>query len=206
MRSCTLHATQIALLCLLFAVSAHLAWGNTAPQSPTPKPEPIDTFYMKNGKKEAVKFVRMEGDSIYYSFPGKSRTYRMTRNRVLAIVHADGKREELQKAPESSGSQPMRWQDVVVTENKKDIRGMRLIDRYDEKLGSGNIHHRVKASKLKKGAIVQLQRRAALKHATHLYIKRIEFATAFGEPPSVHIEAEAYKVLKLPKDYKLEKH
>ncbi len=197
-RNVFVHALTI---CLLLG-SPLLASRAQSPPAPTASAQRLDTFYMKNGKKKLYECIRLAGDSIYYRYPKQSTTYHMNRNRVIKIAHSNGETQDIQKAPTPAGSRPVRWQDVTITREKTDVRGMRLLDKYDEKLGSSNIHRRVKASKLEKAAIIQLQKRAALKRATHLYIEEVKFATAFGEPPSVHIKAAAYRKLSLPKGYK----
>lgn len=85
------------------------------------------------------------------------------------------------------------WKDVKVTKDSAECRGMLYVDKYDVTLTQSRNLGRMTSDDLETAAIMQLQKKAVQRRATLLYVRKVEFIRAYGEPPSIHINAAAYK-------------
>ncbi|PIE84131.1 MAG: hypothetical protein CSA07_03425 [Bacteroidia bacterium] len=159
-----------------------------APRAETPIPAGLDRLHMRAGRTMDVRLMGVKGDSIYYRMPEGTEVFHMTRNRVLFITRKNGEKERMQEE-----IREVLWQDVVELRDAKDTRMMKHLEHYDEKLTSQNIRKRVKAKELEGAAVIQLKKRAAMVRATHLLIRKVDFVTTYGEPPSLHIVGDAYR-------------
>lgn len=88
------------------------------------------------------------------------------------------------------------WQDVVVTKEEADVKGMLFVDKYDITLTQSGNWSRAKSEEMELGATIQLQKRAVQRRATHLLVREVEIKRTYGEPPSIRIVGEAYKTRK----------
>ncbi len=85
------------------------------------------------------------------------------------------------------------WKDVKVTKDSAECQGMLYVDKYDVTLTQSRNLGRMTSDDLEKAAVMQLQKKAVQRRATLLYIRKVEFIRAYGEPPSIRINAAAYK-------------
>lgn len=194
---------RVVLFLLLFSVSlSPSVWGQSGGSSG----QPCDTIYLRDGSKIDAYFERFSEDSIHYRLRGLKPQFRIAKARVERLRLRDGRVKEFERLEGEEPPRLDRWQDVKVTHKKEDIARMLRMDNYDVKFNATSLQRRPRRSDMEKGAIVQLQKLAAQKGATHLYIEEMEYFASYGEPPEIRVVASCYRELKnLPVSPKKEK-
>jgi hypothetical protein len=159
--------------------------------SQTNKQSPADTIILFGGEKITGIIQRITSESVIYKKSANSEQESVNRNRVNKIQYSSGKTEVINESPKKPGEK-IDWRKVKVLKNKKQVLGMTKVEDLEASAkGSGRGYETPKS--LKRRATVILRKKAAKINANYVLIVKESVSAAFGEIPSVTIEAKAYR-------------
>lgn len=61
-----------------------------------------DTIVMKTGEKLAVKIFKIDDDNIYYKYTGEDIDYQTSKQKILKVIHQNGRKESFSVADEKA--------------------------------------------------------------------------------------------------------
>lgn len=150
-----------------------------------------DTIVLFGGEKVTGIIQQITMESVIYKKSSNSEQESITRGKVNKIHYSSGETEVLNESPKKPGEK-INWRKVKVLNNKKQVLGMTRVEDLEAKAkGSGRGYETPKS--LKRRAIVILRKKAANLNANYVLIVKESVSAAFGEIPSVTIEAKAYR-------------
>lgn len=163
----------------------------TAPPFPKSKLG-IDIMVLMTGVEEEVEIRKFSLKYIYFSSPGETSMKQIDRRLVNSIYYRSGRKEVI--TPKVTDiPQNTDWEKIIVTEDTKDIGGLMIQIDVVEVLVEASSADQYKSKTLENSAYIILKKKVAMLNGTLALVKRKSFNRPYGEPPSLKIEAIAYR-------------
>ncbi|MGM0496673.1 MAG: hypothetical protein ACQESJ_02025 [Bacteroidota bacterium] len=151
----------------------------------------LDTIYMLGQTKKVVNIKRVIYSKIIYEEPGSDESKEIDKKQVQRIVYHSGRREKFND-PIIMDVDETSWQNVVLTNEKSEVKGLYEVGEVHGESSSRN--RTPKAAE--RTAKIRLKRRAANKGAQIVLITKDESSGGFGEIPKYSLKGIAYSFTK----------
>lgn len=155
----------------------------------------LDTIYMLGKRKKIVLVRSIYYSNVKYSEPGSEEVKSMEKKNIQKIIFDNG-RKEVFNEPVVGEIEETDWKNVVLTENKEEVKGLYKVGKVTGKSSSGNRT----AESAERTAKIRMKKRAANKGGVMIYVTEKETIGGFGEVPSYYIEGIAYSIQKPGED------
>lgn len=157
-----------------------------------------DAIYLTNGTIIECKVAKITENEIEYTFPNESLVVSIFKGTVSKIIFAGGKIEEF-RSPLNVKEIFMeeQWEDVIITYNIEDTRGLERVAELSEASGWGGVYA---AGVGYNNAIAKLKHEAASKKCGLVYIVTAPNARQVEYGAGVRVNAIAYRIPRENKD------
>jgi hypothetical protein len=155
-------------------------------------PSKYDWIKLLDGAELEVEVRKISEKYVFYSQPGNMKTTEIDRRLVQTIYYRTGKVELMnKKATEIKTIKD--WRHVKITKEPMDVEGMIKLDDIEIVYEASSRQQFNNASVLESGAEIRIRKEAGSLNADIVLIKKITHQRAYGEAPSVLVNAEAYR-------------
>lgn len=187
---------------LFLACYANSTLGGTAIQQPdsttkeskiTPGiPSTYDWLKLFDGSEMEVEVRRISERYVFFSEPGNMDTDWMDRRKIKTIYYRTGAVEQLNSS-EQEIKETKDWQSIDLTKDPKDVDDCIKIDDLNVRFESKSRQHYRSAKALERSAEIIVLKQAANMNADIVLITKVNHIRAYGDPPVISINAEAYR-------------
>mgnify|MGYP001593176207 CR=1 FL=1 len=154
----------------------------------------IDFIVLMKGEQREVEIRKFSTKFIFYSKHAESNMTQIDRRLVNAIYYRSGKKEVI--TPKAVDiPQNSEWEKIKITDNIKDINMALMIeiDIIEVTVEASTREQYVKPQTLENSAYIILRKKAAMLNGEVVLIRKKSHSRPYGEPPSLRIEATAYR-------------
>ncbi len=154
----------------------------------------IDIMVLMTGEQREVEIRKFSTKFIFYSKYAESNMTQIDRRLVNAIYYRSGKKEVI--TPKAVDiPQNSEWEKIKITDNIKDINMALMIeiDIIEVTVEASTREQYVKPQTLENSAYIILRKKAAMLNGEVVLIRKKSHSRPYGEPPSLRIEATAYR-------------
>ena len=147
----------------------------------------LDTIYLLGQKKMVVHIKAIRYSSVVYSEPGSDENKTINTKQIQRVIFDSG-RKEIFNDPLVMSVESTDYRNVILTENKEDVKGLYELGEVHGKSAAGN---RTPKS-AERTATIRMKKRAANLGAEMILVTKKEASGGFGEVPTYNIRGIAY--------------
>ena len=155
-------------------------------------PSEYDWIKLLNGKELEVEVKRISDKFVFFSRPDDANMDWIDREEVEAIYYRTGSVEKMAKIMDEK-RETKDWREVRVTREPEHVANMARVEDLEIRYEPTTRNHNYRPKTLENNAEIALQRQAALLKADIILITSVNHHRAYGVPPIVIMQAEAYR-------------
>lgn len=153
-----------------------------------------DRVVLKNGIEMVCNVQKVTDKFVFYTKLGATTPDWIERGEVQSIRYKSGEVVDL-GAQGAKVQEEKDWRSVKLTKFSKDVEGLVKVNDIDVRFEAKDRKTYRSAIALQRGAEIVIMKQAAAMNADIVYITKINHIRAYGEPPVIIMNCEAYRKL-----------
>ena len=153
-----------------------------------------DRVVLKSGQEMVCDVKKVSDKFVFFTKAGANTPDWIERGEVHSIRYKNGEIVDL-KSQVTITQEEKDWRSVKLTKFQKDVEGLVKVDDINVRFEAKDRKTYRSAIALERGAEIVIMKQAAAMNADIVYIHKINHIRAYGEPPVIKMDCEAYRKL-----------